>query len=143
MLSGYHAAILITGLALLGLLLSAGQSLGRPSALECRVYGEITYFGNPASVGTKLEAKVGEFVLADTTVTTAGHYALVIPADNPRTAARDGWRDNDKITIWVQGYEARPIFLAGEGSTEIALTVSSITLDVKRSTWGKIKALFR
>ncbi len=133
----------VVGSVLVAVLCLSSVGLSRPSTLACRAYGEITYFGNPAPVGTKLEAKAGDHVLADTTVTTSGQYAILIPADDPRTAVRDGWQEDDKITIWVQGYEARPVFLASEGSIEVPLTVSSITLDVKRSTWGKIKALFR
>jgi hypothetical protein len=94
-------------------------------------------------VGTRLQAKIGEHVVGDTAVTNAGHYALSIPPDDPQTTIPDGWNPDDIITIWVGNHESRPIFEAFDGSKEINLEVSSIALDVKRSTWGKIKALFR
>lgn len=128
---------------LLGLIFNAG-SYGRPLAGDCRRHGTLTYFGAPAPVGTRVQARIGDQIVADTAVTVAGQYAISIPPDDPQTTICDGWDRQDIITIWVGGHEGRPQFPAFEGShPPINIEVSAIALDVKRSTWGKIKALFR
>lgn len=125
-----------------GILLAEGL-FSWPMVNDCRPYGELTYLGAPAQAGLRLQAKIMETVVAETTVTAAGWYALSIPPDNPRTTAHDGWNPDDEITIWIGDRKARPTFSAFEGSKSIDLVVPSIALDVKKSTWGKIKALFR
>jgi len=82
-------------------------------------------------------------VVAETTVTVSGRYAISIPPDNLQTTVRDGWQEDNLITVWIGDYKAQPVIPAFEGSREIDLVVSSIALDVRKSTWGKIKALFR
>lgn len=134
---------IICGVAVILVLGLAAGLAGRPMVNDCRPRGAFTYFDALAPVGTRLQAKIGEQVVADTAVTIAGQYALSIPPDNDQTTIKDGWAEGDIITLWVGGYEARPQFLAFEGSKQIDIVVSSIALDVKRSTWGKIKALFR
>ena len=119
------------------------ESFGWPATGDCRPYGELSYFGSPAPMGTRLQAKIQGFVVAENIVSSPGQYALVIPPDNPSTTVIDGWRTDDHVTIWADGHEARPDFVAFDGPGKINLVVSSITLDVKKSTWGKIKALFR
>jgi hypothetical protein len=128
---------------LLGCLSIGTLSLCWPTVTNCNPHGTLVYQGSPAPVGIRLEAKILDVVVAETTVTTSGHYAISIPPDDLQTAARDGWQDDDLITIWIDDYKAQPTFTAFEGSREIDLVVSSIALDVRRSTWGKIKALFR
>lgn len=117
--------------------------MGRPTVSDCRPHGQFTYFDAPAPAGTRLQAKIGGQVVADTAVTIAGQYAMSIPPDNEQTTIKDGWAENDIITLWVGSHEARQQFSAFEGSRQIDIVVSSIALDVRRSTWGKIKALFR
>jgi len=133
----------LCGAVILGVLLSAlpkAALFGWPAASDCRPYGTLTYFGSPALVGTRLQAKIQGIVVAEGMVTSAGSYALEIPADNPLTTARDGWREDDRISIWVEDHEAKPDFIAFDDSRRIDLTVATNTLDVKRRTWGKIKA---
>jgi len=132
----------ITITVFLSIIFSAG-SFGWPMASDCRPHGRLTYFGAPAPVGTRLQAKIGDQIVADTAVTVAGWYAISIPPDDPQTTACDGWDPDDVITIWVGGYQAQQTFWPFEGSREINIVISAIALDVKRSTWGKIKALFR
>jgi len=127
---------------LVGILLGAG-SFAWPLVSDCQPYGKLTYFGAPAQVGTRLQAKIMGVVVAEATVTAAGQYAISIPADNPKTTVRDGWNPDDEITIWVESHEAQPHFAAFDGTKKIDLVVSAISLNVKKSTWGKIKALFR
>jgi len=125
-----------------GILLAEGL-FSWPMVNDCRPYGELTYIGAPAQVGLRLQAKILGTVVVETTVTAAGWYALSIPPDDPHTTARDGWNPDDEITIWINDRKAQPTFAAFEGSKRINLDVPSIALDVKKSTWGKIKALFR
>jgi len=132
----------VIAILLFGTIFNVGL-LGRPMASNCRVYGQLTYFEAPAPSGTQLQARIDNQIVADTVVTVAGQYAIAIPPDNDQTTIRDGWVEDDVITIWVGGHEARPVFSAFEGNKEIDIVVSAIALDVKRSTWGKIKALFR
>ena len=141
---GRNRYLALLGIAIVLLSAMPASSLfGWPAVGDCRPHGALTYFGSPAPVGTRLQAKIQGVVVAEGTVTGAGTYALVIPPDNPLTTVRDGWRTDDQITIWADDYEARPNFAAFDDSRQINLVVASITLDVKKSTWGKIKALFR
>jgi hypothetical protein len=135
--------LVAVGVAISLLIIFSVGSFGWPMASDCRPHGRLTYFGAPAPVGTRLQAKIGDQIVADTAVTVAGWYAISIPPDNPQTTACDGWDPHDVITIWVGGHQAQQAFLAFEGGRPIDIVVSAIALDVKRSTWGKIKALFR
>ena len=135
------ARIVFSGLLIVALL--ASVSFGWPTINECRPQGTLTYLGAPAPVGTRLQAKIDGITVAETTVVITGRYAFDIPSDNDQTIARDGWSPEDIITIWAGNYEAKPVFTAFSGTKEINLTATAISLDVRKSTWGKIKALFR
>ena len=119
------------------------MAFGWPTVNNCSPYGALTYQGSPAPIGTRLEAKIQGVVVAETTVTISGRYAISIPPDDLQTTVHDGWQDEDIITVWIGDYKAQPVFTAFEAPREIDLVVSSIALDVRNSTWGKIKALFR
>ena len=96
----------------------------------------------PETQGSELLALWREF---EARKTPEARYARAIDALLPllQTTACDGWDPDDVITIWVGNHQAQQAFLAFEGSRKIDIVVSTIALDVKRSTWGKIKALFR
>jgi hypothetical protein len=110
------------------------------SAWFCRPYGTVNYRGEPAPNGLKVVAFIQNTPL-DTCETQNGAYRLMIPKDDPETAEKEGWADGDIITVQVDGYTALPSFKAFEGEKQINLYLP--TLDVKLTTWGKIKALFR
>ena len=110
--------------------------------INCDLTGSLLYQGKPAAVGTPLQAYSGSVLLADTTVREAGHYAISIPHDNPVTPAVDGWLDGVDINIHIDGHSAQPTIRPMEGSVHQDLSVLMIS-DVRKSTWGKIKALFR
>jgi len=131
------------GVILLFCITVAGVSTGWPVLHECKTYGTLVYQNGPAPVGLHLKARIDGAVVAETTITTAGLYSFSIPPDNPLTTAPDGWTDGDQVTIWAGDFEARPIFAASDGAKQVNLTAPSIALDVRRTTWGKIKALFR
>jgi hypothetical protein len=115
-------------------------SWAQESAWYCRPYGTVEYRGEPAPDGLKVVALIGDEEF-DHGVTKGGEYVLLIPKDDPATTKKEGWAEEDVITIKVNGSSANPRFKAFAGTQKINLYVS--TLDVKLTTWGKIKALFR
>ena len=116
-------------------------SVAQESAWFCHPYGTIEYLGNSAPDGLKVVAFIEgqEFVSCRTN--KDGEYSLLIPKDDPATPKKEGWSEEDIVTIKVNGFSANPRFEAFAGARQINLYVS--TLDVKLTTWGKIKALFR
>jgi hypothetical protein len=106
----------------------------------CQPYGSVEFRGVSAPDGYKVEALIGETKFAETEI-QKGKYDLLIPADDPDTPEKDGWSQGDRITLKVNGYKALPTFEAFEGIKNYDVFVPS--LDVKLSTWGKIKALFK
>jgi hypothetical protein len=115
-------------------------SLAQESAWFCRPYGTVEYRGDLASDGIEVKAFIEEQEFASC-LTMGGQYSLFIPKDDPATSKREGWSEGDIISIKVNGFLANPRFKAFAGAQKINLYVS--TLDVKLTTWGKIKALFR
>jgi hypothetical protein len=115
-------------------------SLAQESAWFCRPYGTIEYRGDLAPDELKVSAFIEEQEFASC-LTKGGEYNLLIPKDDPATSKREGWSEGDIITVKVNGFLANPRFKAFAGAQKINLYVS--TLDVKLTTWGKIKALFR
>lgn len=110
--------------------------------INCDLTGSISYQGKPAAVGTTLRAYAGSVLLADTTVRVTGYYAISIPPDNPSTPSLDGWVDGVDVTIHIDGRSAQPAIMPAGGPLHQDLSVPMIS-DVRKSTWGKIKALFR
>ena len=117
-----------------------GLAAAQEFAWYCRPYGTINYRGDLAPDGLKVTALIGgeEFASSET---KNGEYSLAIPKDDPATAKKEGWAEEDIITIKVGGFSAVPSFKAFSGTKEQDLRVP--TLDVKPTTWGKIKALFK
>lgn len=106
----------------------------------CRPYGTVNYRGEAAQDGLKVAAFIERTEFA-TCWTEKGQYNLSIPKDDPATTKKEGWADGDIISIKVAGFSAVPSFKAFAGKELINLYLP--TLDVKLTTWGKIKALFR
>ena len=119
----------------------AGALSGRELASDCDLSGLVSYRGK-AAVGTEIQAYAGSALLADTSVQVAGYYAISIPPDDPVTLSVDGWKDGVEITIYVDRHPAQPTVMAASGPQQQNISVPIIA-DVKKSTWGKIKALFR
>jgi hypothetical protein len=122
-------------MALIGGWGSAGEQ-----SWYCRPWGSVNYRGQPAPDGLKVVAFIQETAF-DSCETKYGSYSLAIPKDDPETKEKEGWADGDLITVQVGGYTAIPSFAAFSGKQEINLYLP--TLDVKLTTWGKIKGLFR
>ena len=115
-------------------------SWAQESAWYCRPYGTVEYRGEPAPDGLKVVALIGDEEF-DHCLTKGGEYSLLIPKDDPATIKKEGWTEEDVVTIKINGFSANPRFKAFAGTQKINLYVS--TLDVKLTTWGKIKGLFR
>ena len=115
-------------------------SVAQESAWFCRPYGTVEYRGDLAPDGLKVVAFIGGEEFASC-LTKGGEYSLLISKDDLVTPKKEGWTEGDIITVKINGFSANPRFPAFEGAKQINLYVS--TLDVKLTTWGKIKALFR
>jgi hypothetical protein len=117
-----------------------GLVVAQEFAWYCRPYGSVNYRGAPAPDGLSVVALIGgeEFASGQT---KDGQYELAIPQDDPVTPKKEGWAEGDIITIKVGGVSAVPSFKVFSGSKRVDIYVSS--MDVKLTTWGKIKALFR
>jgi hypothetical protein len=117
-----------------------GWVMAQEFAWYCRPYGSINFRGEPAPDGLRVEAFIQEEEFASGE-TKNGQYELAIPQDDPVSVKKEGWAEGDMITIKVGGFSAVPSFLAFSGSQKKDLYIPS--LDVKLTTWGKIKALFK
>lgn len=127
---------------LLALLLSV-SAIASPLGDECEMYGSILVDGHRAQVGTELVAVIGTEEVARTTVQTEGTYEITIPkrdADDPESKGYSS--ESDLVTIYVDGRKAEPSFNPTPNRTKLDIKVST-TLEVKQTTWGKIKALFK
>jgi len=120
--------------------LICGLTAAQEFAWYCRPYGTINYRGDSAPDRLKVTAFIGGIEF-DSGQTKNGEYSLAIPKDDPATSKKEGWTEGDVITIKVGGFSALPSFKAFSGSKRVDLRVP--TLDVKLTTWGKIKALFK
>jgi hypothetical protein len=132
---------IVAAILAFGLLLAPFPS-SRELGSDLEVQGSVVVRNRPANVGATIEAYASGTLLADTTVQMAGFYTLRIPPDDPVTLDRDGWLEGDEIRFVVDGETASPSMTATGGSHQLDISVQFIS-DVKKSTWGKIKALFR
>jgi len=117
-----------------------GVIFAQEFAWYCRPYGTVNYRGEPAPDGLKVSALI-EGVEFASSETKNGQYELAIPQDDPVSSKKEGWAEGDVITIKVGGFSTVPSFKAFSGSKRVDLYLSS--MDVKLTTWGKIKALFK
>ena len=133
----YHIAVLLLVSCLSAVLLAF------PLADDCEVYGSLNIDGSPATAGVELVAVIGADEVARTTVTQAGSYSFVVhPYDAEKPDTKGYKSQDDVITVYVDGRKAEPSFNAKPGREKVDLVVKA-TLEVKQTTWGKIKALFK
>lgn len=121
--------------------LFGGWVVAQEFAWYCHPSGSISYRGAPAQEGLVVSAIIGEVEFGTCLTTAKGTYDLTIPQDDPNTPKKEGWAEGDTITITVSGFATVPRFAAFSGQKTIDLYLPS--LDVKLTTWGKIKALFK
>jgi hypothetical protein len=138
-----RSVVLLTGALAVVLLALTGPPSGSYALLaDCELHGAVSVRGEPAAVGARIEAFIDGLLVADTAVAAEGHYEILIPADDPVTVDKDGWETDDIVTLTVNGESAQPTIVAFEGSKEVNIAVQHSS-NVRRTTWGKIKALFR
>ena len=109
----------------------------------CLVTGTIQYHGHSAEKGLPIAAFIGEDKVSESQTRDNGVFELRIPEyDSSRPDIRGYRSPNDVIRVKLDGKTASPTFTPSNENLKIDLRVES-TLDVKLSTWGKIKALFK
>ncbi|MFH2055402.1 MAG: hypothetical protein ABIJ61_05545 [bacterium] len=118
--------------ALLFFCLSGGAVRALLFGSTCQVSGTIYFYGRLADKGTTVEAYVGEQKVAESRVQDEGKFALTLEESNPE----------DVVQVKLSGKDAKPTFSPDKDQIKITLSVEQ-SLDVKLSTWGKIKALFK
>ncbi len=123
------------------ILFSFGWLSARKPGTPCEPYGDVYFHGELAPDGMKVEAIIGDTKYAETETKNNGKYRLLIPADDPMTPVKEGCSSEDSITLLVDNNRAVPKLKAFEGSHEHSVWV--IASSVPKSTWGKIKALFK
>ena len=109
----------------------------------CVVSGTIQFHGRPADKGLPLAAYIGEERISESQTLDNGAFELRIPEYDPSKPEIRGYRSaTDIVQVKLDGKTAKPTFSPNGENLKVNLRVES-TLDVKLSTWGKIKALFK
>ncbi len=109
----------------------------------CIVTGTIQFLGRPADKGLPLTAFIGEDKITEVQTQDNGNFELRIPEYDPSRPDIKGYRSiADVIQVKLNGRNAKPTFSPTADNLKIDLRVET-TLDVRLSTWGKIKALFK
>jgi hypothetical protein len=109
----------------------------------CLVTGTIQYHGHSAEKGLPIAAFIGDDKVSESQTRDNGAFELRIPEYDSSKPDIKGYRSpNDVIQVKLDGKTARPTFTPSNDNLKIDLRVES-TLDVRLSTWGKIKALFK
>jgi hypothetical protein len=109
----------------------------------CLVTGTIQFQGHFAEKGLSIVAFIGEDKVSESQTRENGVFELRIPEyDSSKPDIKGYHSPNDVIQVKLDGKTARPTFTPNNENLKIDLRVES-TLDVKLSTWGKIKALFK
>jgi len=98
----------------------------------CQVTGTIYLYGRLADQGMTVQAYVGDLKVAESKVQQEGKFAFTLADSNPA----------DTVHVKLAGKDAKPTFTPDKDQIKITLSVEQ-SLDVKLSTWGKIKALFK
>lgn len=129
--------------SLLGVFLLASWLAASPFGDDCEAYGSLKIDGTSAAIGTELVAVIGTEEVARTAVSQTGSYSVTIHRFDPAKPDVKGYKnEGDIVTVYVDGRKAEPAILASAGRTNIDLAVKT-SLEVKQTTWGKIKALFK
>ena len=109
----------------------------------CVVSGTIQFHGRPADKGLPLATYIGEEKISESQTLDNGAFELRIPEYDPSKPEIKGYRSiTDIVQVRLDGRTAKPTFSPSSENLKIDLRVES-ALDVKLSTWGKIKALFK
>lgn len=107
------------------------------------VSGTITFQGKPAPPELSVAAYINQEKVAESKTKEEGKYELRIPEYDPANPQVKGYHSyDDVIQVKLEGREAKPTFHPRSENLKVDLKVET-SLDVKLSTWGKIKALFK
>ncbi len=107
------------------------------------VTGTIQFQGRPAAKNLDLTAYIDDSRVATGKTAEDGKFELQIPEYDPANPDVNGFHSfDDVIQVKLEGKAAKPTFNPSPDKLKINLKVET-TLDVKLSTWGKIKALFK
>jgi hypothetical protein len=109
----------------------------------CQPSGKVYYKGKLVPDGSKVKAFI-QGVKYDEKEVRGGTYSLSIPADNPSTPAKEGWEDQDYVSLKVEGYSGATTFQISSNNLTPLIDINLTTMGVLNlTTWGKIKALFK
>lgn len=109
----------------------------------CQPSGKVYYKGNLVPDGHKVMAYIQGVKYAETEV-GGGTYSLSIPADDPSTPAKEGWEDQEFVSLKVEGYSGATTFKISSNNLMPQIDINLTTMGVLNlTTWGKIKALFK
>ncbi|MCK4856944.1 MAG: hypothetical protein KAT58_03145 [candidate division Zixibacteria bacterium] len=109
----------------------------------CVATGTIRLYGNLVEKGLPLHAYIGDDKVAESLTKSGGRFELSIPQYDASHPEISGYHSpDDIIQVKLSGKTAKPTFMPNRSKIEINLDVEQ-SLDVKLSTWGKIKALFK
>jgi hypothetical protein len=113
------------------------------SADDCELFGRLTINGQEAQIGSAIGAYIDGEKIVSTETTQRGQYSLTIPKYNPENPDQKGYvSESDVVVIRVDDRDAEPTINPRPGQMKIDLEVKT-SLNVKLTTWGKIKALFK
>jgi len=131
-------------LVLLLISLLVGVSvLSADPATDCVVSGNLLINSQEAESGIRLEAYIDGDKIVTTTTITRGQYLITIPKYDPAQPQIRGYEsESDVVVIKVNQQEAEPNFNPRPGALKVNLEIKT-TLNIKLTTWGKIKALFK
>jgi len=118
-----------------------GGAFVQSANFPCQPSGKVYYKGKLVPDGHKVMAYIQGVKYAETDV-RGGAYSLSIPADDPSTPEKDGWEENELITLKVKDYSGGTFFKASPGNSKVDINLTTMGV-LNLTTWGKIKALFK
>ncbi len=129
------------GYLLLLLLIPATGSFVQAGDSPCQPFGTVKYKSASVPDGCEVKALIQGKEYASTKVKD-GEYSLSIPADDPSTLEKEGWVEDEYVTLKVAGYSGGTLFLPKSGNVPVDINLTTMGV-LNLTTWGKIKALFK
>ncbi len=118
-------------------------AFGQSANFPCQPWGKVYYKGKLVPDGRKVTAYIQGTKYAEAEV-KGGAYLLSIPADDPSTSAKEGWEDQDYVSLKVEGYAGATNLKISSNNLMPQFDINLTTMGVLNlTTWGKIKALFK
>ena len=131
------------GLLVIFCLILSLNALVQSANFPCQPWGKVYYKGKLVPDGRKVTAYIRDVRYAETEV-KSGAYSLSVPADDPSTSAKEGWEEDENISLKVEGYSGATTFQISSNNLTPQVDINLNTMGVLNlTTWGKIKALFK